>query len=118
MQEAGTDRIVVVEQQQADAGARSDRLGVLRHGLVKLTNHILGYFDLSKPGVAEEKRNTEAFLNFAAGKDSLLADRSKSTFSAPMRVWRWSWTAPNISRIRSRIAATVARTNCFTRTAI
>ena len=31
--------------------------------------------------------------------------------------WRWSWTAPSISRIRSRTAATGARISCCRRTA-
>lgn len=36
--------------------------------LAQLSSRILGYFDVTKPGVLGKKRNTEAFLNFAAGK--------------------------------------------------
>ena len=45
-------------------------------------------------------------------------DSWKSICCVPTLAWRWSWTAPSISPIRSRTAATGARTSCCRRTAI
>ena len=42
----------------------------------------------------------------------------KSICSVRTHAWRWNWMARSISRIRSRIAATDARTSCCRRTAI
>ena len=54
----------------------------------------------------------------AADRVRRLREDWKSICCVPMRAWRWSWTAPSISRIRSRTAATGARTSCCRRTAI
>lgn len=49
---------------------------------------------------------------------SMASEPWKSTFCVPMPAWLWSWTAPSISRIRSRTAATAARISCCRRAAI
>jgi hypothetical protein len=64
------------------------------------------------------RRRGDSASTWRCRSRSMVSDNWKSISSVPMRVSRWSWTAPSISRIRSRIVATVAKINCFRRTTI
>jgi len=102
--------------------------------LATLFVHVARTVPPDAEGTSLARSATEAFLyrrlrrpcqKPRGGSASISRCRSRSTAwedwrsicCATMPVWRWSWTAPSISRIRPRTVATGARTSCCRRTA-